>query len=72
MSDPKVIQELEAQLACDRNALADLWKRESELLSHVSHKGFCAEVERNRLRCEMQALRSSIEKNEQMLAMTKR
>jgi hypothetical protein len=72
MSDPKVIRELDAQLACDRKALTDLSKRESELLSHVSHKGFCAEVERNRLLYEMQALRNSIKKKEQILAMTKR
>lgn len=71
MSDPKVIRELEAQLARERKALEDLSKRESELLSNVSHKGFCARVDRNRLGCEMQALRNSIEKTQRMLAMAK-
>lgn len=72
MRDAKVIQELEAQLACDRKMLTNLRKREAELLCHVSHKGFCTEAERKHLLCETQVLQSSIQKNQLMLAMARR
>jgi hypothetical protein len=72
MRDPKAIQELETQLFRDRAILADLRKREADLLQQVSGKGFSSEAKRNHLLCEMQVLRNSIAKNEQMLAMARR
>lgn len=72
MRDPNVIKELETQLSRERAMLADLRRRETELLQHIGGKGFSSEAERNHLLCEIQALRGSIEKNEQMLAMAGR
>jgi hypothetical protein len=72
MRDPKAIEELEMQLSQDRAILADLNRCEMELVQQVSGKGFTPEAKRNHLLCEMQALRSSIARNEQMLAMARR
>lgn len=71
MRDPKAIQELETQLSREREALADLRRREAELLQNIPGKGFHAEAMRCHLVCEMRALRNSIEKKEEMLAMAK-
>ena len=71
MRDPKAIRELETKLSRDREILADLRKPEAELLQNIPEKGFHVEAMRRRLVCEMQALRNSIEKNEEMLAMAK-
>jgi hypothetical protein len=71
MRDPKAIRELETQLSRDREMLADLRKREAELLENISGRGFHTEAMRRHLVCEMQALRNSIKKNEEMLAMAK-
>jgi len=71
MRDPKAIQELETKLSRDREILADLRKREAELLQNIPEKGFQVEAMRRRLVCEMESLRNSIEKNEEMLAMAK-
>jgi hypothetical protein len=42
MRDPKAIQELETQLSRDRETLADLCRREAELLQNIPGKGFHA------------------------------
>jgi hypothetical protein len=52
MCDLKTIEEIEARLIRDRHTLADLREREEQLLNHIPETGFCAEVERNRMRCE--------------------
>lgn len=72
MRDSKAIQELERQLLHDRAILADLRKREAELLQRVSGEGFSPEAKRNHLLCEIRVLRNSIARNEQMLAMARR
>ena len=71
MRDPKAIRELETMLSRDREILADLRKREAELLQDIPEKGFHVEAMRRGLVCEMQALWNSIKKNEEMLAMAK-
>ena len=74
MSDAKDntgAERLKAQLACDQKRLKELRMREVSLLQHISHQGFCTQIERNNLLCEMQKLQSSIEKSKEMLTMAR-
>ena len=57
MRDPKAIQELETQLFRNRETLADLRRREAELLQNIPNKGFHAEAMRRLLVCQMRSLR---------------
>jgi len=72
MDDPWMIQELEEWLNRDRKLLADLKRREIELLQHIPKKGFGAEAERKHLLDEMKELHNSIDKNARMVVMAKK
>lgn len=72
MTDPKAIQELKAQLNRDRKMLADLRRRETDLLRSMSAKGFHEGQERRHLLSEIEQLQDSINKNARMLEFAKK
>ena len=72
MTDPKALQELKAQLNHDRAMLADLRRREAELLRDISAKGFHEGQERRHLLSEIEELQDSINKNARMLEFAKK
>jgi hypothetical protein len=72
MTDPKAIHELRAQLNRDRKMLADLRRRETDLLQSMSAKGFHEGQERRHLLSEIEQLQDSINKNARMLEFAKK
>ena len=71
MSDPTTIREIEEELAQDRKRLAELEKREAELLENIPDKGFHTATDRVNLQSEMKVLEDSIRKKEKRLAVAR-
>ncbi len=72
MTDLKAVKELTVLLKHDRKALADLQRRETQLLQSISTKEFREGQERRQLLAEMEQLQNSINKNERMIEFAKK
>lgn len=72
MTNLKAVKELTVLLKHDRKALADLQRRETQLLRSISTKEFREGQERRQLLAEMEQLQNSINKNERMIEFAKK
>jgi hypothetical protein len=68
MGDRKEIQELEAQLAIDKQRYSEVQRLEAELLENIPTQGFSAFPKELKYRGEKEALENSIRVGEEMLA----
>lgn len=68
MRDPKKIEELEAQIARDKQRYREIERLEAELMENILGQGFSAASRGGRYRDEKQALADSIRIGEEMLA----
>jgi hypothetical protein len=72
MSDPKQIEELEAELARDEERLREIERIETQLLRNIPHDGFHTATDELQLRIEKKMLADAIRKNSILLAVAKR
>jgi hypothetical protein len=68
MRDLREIQELEAQIAQDKQKYSEIERLEAELLENIPPQGFSAVSSELRYRGEKEALAYSIRVGEEMLA----
>jgi hypothetical protein len=68
MRDPREIQELEAQIASDKQKYSEIERLEDEILGNVPPTGFTEATTIGRYRVEKEALANSIRVAEEMLA----
>jgi hypothetical protein len=68
MRDPQEIEELEAQIARDKQKYSEVERLENELLGSVPPHGFSEATAIGRYRVEKEALASAIRVAEEMLA----
>jgi hypothetical protein len=68
MRDSQDIQELEKQIALDKQRYSEIERLEAELMENIPPRGFSAVSTELRYRGEKEALSTSIRKGEEMLA----
>jgi len=68
MRGSQEIQELEKQIAMDKQKYSEIERLEDELMKHISPQGFGAASTESKYRGEKEALTASIRRGEEMLA----
>jgi hypothetical protein len=68
MKSSQEIQELEKQIAMDKQKYAEIERLETELMKHIPPQGFSAASTESKYRGEKEALADSIRRGEEMLA----